>query len=278
MANILKIKKLIDEADTILIGAGSGLSNAAGITYSGAKFESEFADYIKKYNFEDLYTSLFYEFKTEEQRWPYLAKHINYAYYQNRENELYQDLLDVIKHKDYFVITTNTDGLFINNGFIENKVFEVHGTYSKLQCAIGCHNKLYDNYDLVERIIDNTNKDLEIEKSLVPKCPLCNGKMNINLRFFPNFVEDAKWYLQQKRYEEYIDNLTGKKVLILEFGSGFKYPGVIRVPFEQLTFLNHSATLIRFNRDYPDVPNEIRRRSISITDDIGTILKLLKKL
>ena len=169
MANILKIKKLIDEADTILIGAGSGLSNAAGITYSGAKFEREFADYIKKYNFEDLYTSLFYEFKTEEQRWPYLAKHINYTYYQNRENELYQDLLDVIKHKDYFVITTNTDGLFINNGFIENKVFEVHGTYSKLQCAIGCHNKLYDNYDLVERIIDNTNKDLEIEKSLVPK-------------------------------------------------------------------------------------------------------------
>lgn len=145
MADIRKIKDLINDADAVIIGAGAGLSDAAGIHYSGEKFEHDFIDWIRKYRIKDLYTSSFYPFKTEEERWAYWAKHIYFSYYERKHTDLYKNLYELVKDKNYFVITTNTDGQFINNGFDKEKVFEVQGSYSKLQCSIPCHNKLYYN-------------------------------------------------------------------------------------------------------------------------------------
>ena len=174
MTNIVQIKKLLKEADAVLIGAGAGLSEAAGIHYSGEKFNKDFIDYIRKYGFEDLYTSSFYSFNTEEEKWAYWAKHIYYAYYEKTKNDLYSNLYEIIKNKNYFVITTNTDGKFIQNGFDREKVFEVQGRYSDLQCSIPCHNKLYNNEKFVKEAIEKTNENLKIPRDLIPKCPVCN--------------------------------------------------------------------------------------------------------
>lgn len=73
---IVKIKDLIQKADCVLIGAGAGLSATAGIEYSGKRFEENFADFIKKYHFTDMYTAGFYDFQTEEEKWAYWAKHM----------------------------------------------------------------------------------------------------------------------------------------------------------------------------------------------------------
>ena len=153
MTDIVKIKKWIDEADAIIIGAGAGLSDAAGIHYSGEKFEHDFIDFIRKYGIKDLYTSAFYPFRTEEEKWAYWAKHIYFSYYENKHTDLYQNLYNLVKDKNYFVITTNTDGQFINNSFDKEKVFEVQGSLSKMQCAVGCHNTLYDVLPLVKKMI-----------------------------------------------------------------------------------------------------------------------------
>ena len=42
MTDITRIKKWIDESETIIIGAGAGLSTASGIDYSGDKFKKDF--------------------------------------------------------------------------------------------------------------------------------------------------------------------------------------------------------------------------------------------
>ena len=71
-----KAKKAIDESDYIIIGAGAGLSTAAGIDYGGKRHEKYFEDFIEKYGFTDMYSSSFYQFETPEEQWAYWARHI----------------------------------------------------------------------------------------------------------------------------------------------------------------------------------------------------------
>lgn len=278
MTDIVKIKKWIDEADAIIIGAGAGLSDAAGIHYSGEKFEHDFIDFIRKYGIKDLYTSAFYPFRTEEEKWAYWAKHIYFSYYENKHTDLYQNLYNLVKDKNYFVITTNTDGQFINNGFDKEKVFEVQGSYSKLQCSTPCHNKLYDNEEQVKEWLSNIDNDLKIPSNLVPKCPVCGENMSVNLRCDDTFVEDDNWYKMQNKYDDFIKNNSEKNVLLLEFGIGFNTPGIIRFPFEQMTFMHDNFNLIRFNDKYAMIPNKIQDRSISVTDSISETIDLVDKL
>ena len=278
MTDIIKIKEWINESDAIIIGAGAGLSDAAGIHYSGDKFEHDFKRFIEKYHIKDLYTSSFYPFKTEEEKWAYWSKHIYFSYYERKHTELYKNLFNLVKDKNYFVITTNTDGQFINNGFDKNKVFEIQGSYSKLQCSIPCHNKLYHNEQLVIDMLDNIDDDLKIPSKLVPKCPVCGHTMSVNLRCDDTFVEDENWNILQNNYEDFLKNNSEKKVLLLEFGVGFNTPGIIRFPFEQMTFTHDNFKLIRFNDKYSMISKEIKDRSISVSDSIGEVIELINKL
>ena len=278
MTDIIRIKKWVDAANAIVIGAGAGLSDAAGIHYSGEKFENDFSEWIKKYGMKDLYTSSFYPFRTEEEKWAYWAKHIYFSYYERKNTDLYKNLFELVKHKNYFIITTNTDGQFINNGFSKDRIFEVQGSYSKLQCSIPCHKRLYDNEKIVREMLSNINTDLKIPSSLVPRCPVCGQNMSVNLRCDDTFVEDDNWYKMQTKYEDFVINYADKNVLLLEFGVGFNTPGIIRFPFEEMTFMHDNFRIIRFNDKYPMVPDEIKDRSLSVTDDIGEIIDLVEKI
>ncbi len=278
MTDIVKIKEWLDESDVIIIGAGAGLSDAAGIHYSGEKFENDFKDFINKYKITDLYTSSFYPFKTEEEKWAYWAKHIFFSYYERKHTELYKKLFELVKDKTYFVITTNTDGQFINNGFDKSKVFEVQGSYSKLQCCKPCHNKLYDNEEQVYEMLNNIDDNLKIPTELVPKCPVCGKNMSVNLRCDDTFVEDDNWHKMKEEYYNFIEENIDNKVLLLEFGIGFNTPGIIRFPFEELTFLHDNFKLVRFNDKYSEVPKEIKNKSISVSDSIYETIDLIEKL
>ena len=278
MTDIKKIKNWLKEADAIVIGAGAGLSDAAGIHYNGKKFEHDFIDWIKKYRIKDLYTSSFYPFKTEEERWAYWSKHIFFSYYERRHTSLYEKLYELVKDKNYFVITTNTDGQFINNGFAKEKVFEVQGSYSKLQCSIPCHNKLYYNEEQIKKMLSNIDKNLKVPSYLIPKCPVCGANMSVNLRCDDTFVEDDNWHLMQNRYSNFLKNNSSKNVLLLEFGIGFNTPGIIRFPFEKMTFTHDKFKLVRFNDKYAMIPNQIKDKSLSVTDSISKVLDLLEKI
>lgn len=267
----LEIKKLIEEADAIVIGAGAGLSTAAGVNYGTHNFKKKYPELVKHYGFTDMYTSSFYEFETEEERWSYWAKHINDLCLDMEATKTYRDLYNLVKNKNYFVITTNVDRQFFKAGFNEEKVFDVQGSLNKIQCAKACHDKLYDDEKLIKEMLDK-NKDIEIPTSLVPKCPVCKGKMDVNLRKDMFFVQDEHWYKLNKKYEEFINENKNKKILFLELGVGFNTPGIIRYPFEEFVYNMKKAHLIRINTEYAEIPEEIENKGISIKGDISKVL------
>lgn len=274
-ARILKAKQVIQNADYIIIGAGAGLSTAAGLKYSGESFEKNYKEFIEKYNFQDLYSATFYPFRTREEKWAFWAKLIKLNRFNN-PLKLYQKLLEVVKEKEYFVITTNVDGQFEIAGFEKNKIFAVQGDYSLLQCEDGCHNKLYNNKKMVEDWLEFT-EDCEIPEDLVPKCPVCGKDMEMNLRKDGNFIQDENWYKQSKNYEDFLDRIKDKNVVLLEIGVGFNTPGIIRFPFEQMVYNDLKTTLIRINKDYPQAMLEIKNKIISFNEDTNKIIEDLKE-
>mgnify|MGYP004517675617 FL=1 len=273
---IIKAKQMIGDADFIIIGAGSGLSSAAGLEYSGESFETNFKDFIKKYNFTDLYSASFYDFKTQEEKWAFFAKMIEVNRYNKTPLKLYEELYKIAKDKNYFILSTNVDGQFYNSGFDENKIFEVQGDYGYLQCENACHNKLYDNKELVHKWIENT-KDCKIPSELVMKCPVCGGNMDMNLRKDANFVQDEKWYVQAERYKEFLKEAENKNVVLLEIGVGFNTPGIIRYPFEQMVKANDKIRLIRINKDYPMPMLDIRNKTVSFDENANKVIEDLEE-
>ena len=275
-SRILQAKQAIKQADYIIIGAGSGLSTAAGLLYSGEKFEKDFREFIEKYHFGNLYSASFYEFKTQEEKWAFFAKMIKLNRYNEKPLKLYQELYEIVKNKEYFVLSTNVDGQFYNSGFDKDKIFEVQGDYSYLQCENACHNKLYNNKELVEKWLRNT-KNCKIPSDLVMKCPVCGGNMDMNLRKDANFVQDENWYRQSEKYEDFLSRSKGKNVVLLEIGVGFNTPGIIRFPFERMTAISEKTTLIRINKDYPNPMLEIKNKTISFDEDTNKIIEDLKE-
>ena len=265
-----KAKKAIDEADYIVIGAGAGLSTAAGIDYGGERFERYFKDFIEEYHFTDMYSSGFYPFKTSEEKWAYWARHVFANRYDVGKTDVYQKLLKLVEDKEYFVLTTNVEHQFWINGFEDERIFATQGDYGLLQCGRACHDKLYPNEDKVHEWLENT-KDFRIPSELVPVCPVCGEEMDLNLRKDNFFVEDDDWRVRNKRYYDFLDNIGGKFVF-LEIGVGFNTPGIIRYPFEQMTYSNPDATLIRLNLDYPQAIPENKDKTIRFDENVEEIL------
>lgn len=271
-----KIQKKIEEADYILIGAGAGLSTAAGIEYSGKRFKDNFKDFIEKYHFTDMYTSGFYNFNSQEEKWAYWSKHMYINDIEMEATELYKKVLELVKNKKYFVITTNVDDQFYKSGFDKNKIFATQGSYAYIQCKSACHNKIYNAEELVKKMIENT-KNCKIPTELVPKCPVCGEDMEVNLRKDAYFVQDDNWYKQNKKYADFLENTKNKKVVLLEFGVGFNTPGIIRFPFEQMIYQNKKWNLIRFNKDNTTTLLDIEDRTIKVEYNIGDIIDEILK-
>lgn len=265
------------EADAIVIGAGAGLSAAAGLDYSGPAFKAEFADYISRYGFPDLYTSSFHEFPTEEERWARWARHIDYIRFRPGAMPLYKELHKLAEGKNYFVITTNVDAQFRKAGFDPEKIFEVQGDYGLMQCAVGCHPRLYSDKETVEQILSHSH-DLTVDKKYVPVCPVCGGNMDVHVRKNSYFVQDEKWNEAATRYEDFMAKYaSGHKIVLLELGIGYNTPAIIRYPFERITYGNDRATLIRLNSEYPDGPAETASRTIAFTENMGEVIRDLEK-
>ena len=241
MIKIQEAKKIIEEADKVVIGAGAGLSAAAGLTYSGPRFEVFFKDYIVRYGMQDMYSAAFYPFETAEERWGYWAKHIYHNRYQPEGLSLYRDLFDLVKDKDYFVITTNVDGQFMKTGFAPERFFEVQGNYGEWQCSVPCRQKVFDNRGAVMEML-NEIKDLKIPTDLIPYCPHCGAPMTMHLRVDQAFVQNETWEASYEAYLGFLEGMEDQKVVFLELGVGYNTPTIIRYPFEKMTACPLSST------------------------------------
>ena len=271
---IEKLHKALREADAVVVGAGAGLSTAAGFTYSGERFLQHFADFINKYGFTDMYSAGFYPFPTEEEKWAYWSRHIYYNRYVPAPKPVYDNLLKLLKDKDYFVITTNVDHQFQKAGFDKQRLFYTQGDYGLFQCAKPCHQKTYDNEEMVKRMIAE-QMDLRIPSELVPKCPVCGGRMEVNLRSDETFVEDEGWHTASERYADFIRRHLHDKILFLDLGSGGNTPIVFKIPFIRWTMQNPNAVYATVNLGEAFTVDQIKERSIVIDANIADVLNQL---
>ena len=265
------LRQAVQEADHIIIGAGSGLTTAAGIDYAGDDFRREFAPWIERYGFTDLYTSSFHPFETPEEYWAYWAKHIWFSRYRTGATELYKTLLH--RFPEAFIVTTNVDAQFELAGFPTERIFATQGDYCWFQPASGSPKTLVDNREWVFSVLPLIH-DCRIPTEMIPTMP-DGSPASLNLRIDDTFVEDFHWHQQARRYTDFVHRASQDNLLLLEFGIGYNTPGIIRLPFEQMAQRFPHTTLVRFNRDNPEPYIEDMPRFAAFTEDIATVINQL---
>ncbi|WP_058985353.1 SIR2 family NAD-dependent protein deacylase [Hugonella massiliensis] len=270
--NLSRLRTALNDASAIVVGAGAGLSTAAGLTYSGERFERLFGDFIARYGLRDMYSAGFYPFPTPEEKWAYWSRHIWANRYEPAPKDTYAVLRDLLRGHDVFVLTTNVDHRFQEAGFSKERLFYTQGDYGLWQCSVPCHAKAYDNRSAVERMV-REQKDCRIPAELVPRCPVCGEPMAMNLRCDDTFVEDAGWHAAQKRYHRFLDAHETGTVLYLELGVGANTPAIIKYPFWRRVLDNPQASYACLNYGEAFAPREIEDRSIVINADTDAVLR-----
>lgn len=271
---IYKLKNELETADAIVIGAGAGMSVSAGMAYDGERFEKYFYDFHKKYGINDIYSGGFYPYDTLEEYWAWWSRHIFVNRYAAGIGKPYIDLLNLVKDKDYFVLTTNVDHQFQLSGFDKKRLFYTQGDYGLWQCSIPCHQKTYDNEEIVREMVSR-QKDMKIPSELIPKCPVCGAPMTMNLRSDMTFVQDEGWHSASNRYYDFIQRHKGLHILFLELGVGANTPVIIKYPFWQMTAQNKRAVYVCINYGEAICPPNIAKQSLCINHDIGQTLNNL---
>ena len=273
-----KIKRLQDalcSADAVVIGAGAGLSAAAGFDYGGERFRKYFSDFEEKYGIRDMYSGGFYPYKSREEYWAWWSRHILINRYDCPIGEVYKNLRSLIENKDYFVLTTNVDHQFQRAGFDKKRLFYTQGDYGLFQCSTPCCMETFDNEAAVREMVKR-QKDMKISTDLLPVCPHCGAPLTVNLRCDDKFVEDKGWHKAAERYENFLRTRENQKILFLELGVGFNTPVIIKYPFWQMTAKNTKAVYACINKGQTFCPPEIKRQTICIDADIAEVLVKLK--
>ena len=286
---VRKLKEKMQNVEAIVLGAGSGLSTAAGLTYSGERFQKYFFDFAKKYPIRDIYSGGFFPFESTEEFWAWWSRHIYFNRYIDAPSDVYGNLKKIVEGKDYFVLTTNVDHQFQRAGFEKERLFYTQGDYGLFQSSRPTLAKTYDNQEIVEKMLEAQgfirnhagifqlpeDKKLKmlIPTELIPICPDDGLPMAMNLRADENFVEDAGWKMAAKRYQDFLHSHKGKHVLYWELGVGMNTPVIIKFVFHRLTAENPHSTYVCINKGEAYAPQEIANRSIVINDDIGEVIR-----
>lgn len=272
--NYQEVYQKINEAEAIVIGAGSGLSAAAGLTYSGERFKRYFRDFIDHYHLPDMYSAGFYPFDSLETYWGYWSKHVFHNRYQPEALPLYKELLSLVEEKNYFVITTNVDHQFQKTGFDKRRLFYTQGDYGLFQCSRACHNKTYENESLIMQMVHQQSQ-FKIPKHLIPYCPKCGQPMRVNLRIDQFFVQDDGWESAANRYKEFLENYLSTKIVFWEIGIGNNTPSIIKYPFQEMTRATNQSTYIVCNLQAQRIPDELMDKTIILQ---GNIVETIREI
>ena len=266
-----RLRESLKNCDAVIIGAGAGLSAAAGFTYDKERFKKYFSDFEVKYGFHDMYSGGFYPYAQPEEYWAYWSRYIYVNRYMPAPKPTYENLLKLIENKDYFVVTTNVDHCFQKAGFDKKRLFYTQGDYGLFQCSQPCRNETFDNEEVVRKMVES-QRNMRVPTELLPVCPHCGKPMTMNLRCDDRFAEDEGWHRAAERYSNFLRTRAGQKVLFLELGVGYNTPVIIKYPFWQMTEKNPNAVYACINLGQAACPQEIEKRSICIDGDIGESL------
>ncbi|MBQ6426431.1 MAG: Sir2 silent information regulator family NAD-dependent deacetylase [Clostridia bacterium] len=273
---IKRIAENLAKADAVLIGAGAGLSTSAGFTYSGERFQKYFPDFIEKYHFTDIFSGGFYPFRTKEEYWAYFSRHVWINRYMDPPKPVYQELLDLVRCRGYFVLTTNTDHCFYKAGFGEERIFCTQGDLGLFQCSVPCCTKTYDNRETIREMVEK-QKEMRVPSELLPVCPECGQPLRMHLRNDSRFVENREWHQMAAMYETFLRRHESGRILLLELGVGYNTPGIIKFPFWRMTRDHPGWVYASINTEDAVCPEQIGEQAILINHDIGSAIGDIRK-
>ncbi len=222
-----------------------------------------------------MYSGGFYPYSSLEEYWAYWSRYVLINRYEAPPKPVYETLLQIIKDRNYFVLTTNVDHCFQKAGFDKKRLFYTQGDYGLWQCSKPCCQETWDNETQVRQMAAE-QRDMRIPSALIPRCPRCGAPVTMNLRCDDKFVEDEGWYAAADRYGNFIRRHKNSRILFLELGVGMNTPGIIKYPFWQMTAENPKAVYACVNLGESGCPSEILDRSICIDGDIGEALCLTR--
>lgn len=223
-----------------------------------------------------MYSGGFYTYSGLEEYWAWWSRHIYVNRYLDPPKETYDRLLDLVRDKDYFVLTTNVDHCFQKAGFDKHRLFYTQGDYGLFQCSRPCHQKTYNNEAIIRQMMEQQT-DMKIPSELIPYCPVCGRPMTVNLRTDATFVQDKGWYDAASRYEKFIRCHENLHILFLELGVGSNTPVIIKYPFWKMTAKNSEAVYVCVNDGEAFCPQDIAKRSICLDTDINRVLEAVLK-
>ena len=238
-----------------------------------------------------MYSGGFYPYDTLEEHWAYWSRYIYINRYMDAPKPVYNKLYELVKDKDYFVLTTNVDHCFQKAGFDKQRLFYTQGDYGLFQCSEPCHQATYENREMIRRMVESQGYVIDgngmlhvpegaapkmtVPSGLVPYCPNCGKPMSMNLRADDSFVEDEGWHRASERYADFLRRHQNRKVLFLETAVGFNTPTIVKYSFWHMVSEWKDAVYACLNYGEAYAPDEIRKKSICINGDIGEILNLL---
>lgn len=289
---VKRLREELDAADAVVVGAGAGLSASAGFTYTGERFRKYFSDFGEKYDFQDMYRGGFYPYQTLEEHWAYWSRYIYVNRYMDAPKPVYDRLFELVRDKNYFVLTTNVDHCFQKAGFDRHRLFYTQGDYGLFQCSGPCHQMTFENEDMIRNmveaqgyVIDENGRmilpegikpKMTVPPELVPYCPECGRPMSMNLRADHTFVEDEGWHRASERYADFLRRHRDSKVLFIEAAVGFNTPTIVKYSFWRMVSEWKDAVYACLNDGEAYAPDEIKTKSICINGDIGEILDQLR--
>ncbi len=272
--NIRRAAEAIQSAEAIFIGAGAGLSAAAGLDYNDDVSFAERYPAMLQYGFRNQYQLMGYKFKDPALKWGYLAATLKNVY-DGQPTSVYENLRHLIASRDYFVMTSNVDRYFYKNKFDADKIYTPQGDYEYLQCMTPCHLNVWDAKPIVAQLIPSIDPKTQIvqDPALLPVCPNCGEAVYMNVRGGSWFI-DQPYTDQAEKLNAWLSNIRGKKLVGLEIGAGYNTPGVIRGPMEAIGTTWENTQFIRINLDHATGPG----RTLSIKSPANVALEKLAQL
>lgn len=248
----------IKDADLVLVGIGKELSAGSLIDFQKEIQNEHYQKLIGRDDAPSAWMREVYErdYLLELEKVPY-----------------FHALEQALEGKEYFVITSNDDGLIYRSNLDLEHVTAPCGNGDFFQCAKPCSEQLYPAKAGLRDLIAHYEETGEIETL---ECPKCGQKLMFNVRNEDTksvYIEGA--YLNSwANYTKWLQNTLNKKLFILELGEGFEIPGLFRWPFEKMAFYNKKATFVRVHKSLYQTGEELKGKSSAVQMDSKDFLEI----
>lgn len=250
------LKKAIEEAQLILVGIGN-----------------EFAQNFSGIENDSFYSGLLEQISGEENK-DQLLQYIKYHYIKRKPDtriiKAYNNLSELLKGKNYFVVSLCMDDLIYQSNLNADRIVSPCGGYRALQCGKECvtdQEMLVSDKAVFEELLKSIDEcDGDINNIDFPVCAECCKTLWFNQLGTPEYKEEG--YLEQwQLYTKWLQGTLNRNICIIELGAGLQFPQIIRFPFEKIAFYNQKARFFRVHSKLYQLTEELKDKGISVKEN-----------